>query len=156
MPPKITIRPAQKHDRAQIIPLAVQLYRDNMDPTDRPLVDNYPALIARSWEKVNFRKGIILIAQAAEKIVGYVRGAVHGSDAMYPYKKLAYVGELIVHETHQRQGIGRALLAAFEKFVIAKGVDRVMLSADAHVTTRAFYEKVGYHVNQYRLLKILP
>ncbi len=153
MPANVTIRQAQKRDRGQIIPLAIELFGANNDPINRPLVKNYTVLIARSWDKVNFRKSCILVAEEGEKIVGYIKGWVHGGDPLYAYKNFALVEELVVHETSQRQGIGRELITAFEKSVSAKA-DRVMLSSDAHVTTRTFYEKVGYHVNSYRMLKV--
>ncbi len=154
MPAYVTIRPARKGDKSQIIPLAVELFAANVDPINRPLVANYPMIIAQSWTKVNFRKSIVLVAEIGSAIVGYVKGAMHASGPMYPYPKLVFVEELIVHDAQRRQGIGRSLLAAFEKQVGGKA-DRVFLSTDAHVTAKIFYEKVGYHVNAYRMQKMI-
>ncbi len=154
MPTDIAIRQAQKHDREQIIPLAVELFGANNDPINQPLVANYPELITRSWEMQNFRRSIILVAKFGEKIVSYIKGVVSFSGSLYPYKDFASVEELMVHETSRRQGIGRTLLTAFEKQVGGKA-DRVFLSTDAHVTAKIFYEKVGYHVNAYRMQKMI-
>lgn len=150
----ITIRQAQKRDREQLIPLGIELFGANNDPSDRPLAPNYAEIITRSWGKVNFRKSLVLVAEHRAKIVGYAKGHLFDGDPMYTYKKGALVEELVVHQPMQRQGVGRVLLAAFEKFVREKGAERVMLSSDAHTTTRAFYEKVDYHVSSHRMLKV--
>ncbi len=154
MPASITIRPAQKRDRGQIILPCIELFGANTDPINRPLVENYPEIITRSWEKVKIRKAHILVAEQGATIVGYIKWSIYEGVPMYTYKKGAFVEELVVHQPIQRQGIGRALLAAFEK-IVSPVADRVMLSSDAQTTTKLFYEKVGYHASAYRMLKVL-
>lgn len=63
---------------------------------------------------------------------------------------------LVTLNTVRRRGIGRALIAAAEKYFAQKGIERVALNTsltreDAH----KFYESLGYERNGWRFVKQL-
>jgi ribosomal protein S18 acetylase RimI-like enzyme len=91
------------------------------------------------------RRGRTLVAELGGVVVGFVvarqvavlRGTVITLD---------------VAPGHQRQGIGGALLAAIERWLLGQGVREVRLETPADESgARQFYEKHGY-----RLLRRLP
>lgn len=67
-----------------------------------------------------------------------------------------YVGELIVSADHEGQGVGRALMAAAERWALERGLARVTLETGAANTgARAFYGRLGYVEEEVRLTKLL-
>jgi GNAT superfamily N-acetyltransferase len=68
----------------------------------------------------------------------------------------AWVGELIVDERYEGQGIARALIAVVEDWANARGLTHVRLSTGAaNHGARAFYERIGYGLNEVTLTRDL-
>jgi ribosomal protein S18 acetylase RimI-like enzyme len=68
----------------------------------------------------------------------------------------AYIGELVVAETAEGSGIGRALLAAAEDWARAHGCATVALDTGAtNLRARGFYDHLGYVEESVRLVKLL-
>ena len=69
---------------------------------------------------------------------------------------LGLVTLLVVAEAERRRGVGRALLDAAEKELAAKGCRRIAARAEIEFAgAPAFFRKLGYQRNGYRLEKDL-
>jgi GNAT superfamily N-acetyltransferase len=67
-----------------------------------------------------------------------------------------YVGELVVSEDHEGQGVGRALMAAAEQWAVERGLTRMTLETGAgNAGARAFYRRLGYVEEEVRLTRRL-
>lgn len=79
----------------------------------------------------------------AGTVVGFASGHIFSV-----YELERPVGELtalVVDERHRRSGAGRALVAAFERWVIEAGCVRWSVATAFHrVDAHAFYERLGY------------
>ena len=59
--------------------------------------------------------------------------------------RFAYLNDIWIAENYRRQGYSAAAMAAFEKSVAARGIDRILLHVFAHnPAAQALYDKVGY------------
>lgn len=78
---------------------------------------------------------VFLVAEVNGTVVGSVRGTYDGSRAI--------IHQLSVHPTHQRQGVGRALVRAILTKFRAMGA----LTASAMVSEASlpFWQKVGFN-----------
>lgn len=67
----------------------------------------------------------------------------------------AYIGEFVVAEGHERQGVGRRLVAA-GAWALQRGHCRVTLETGAaNTAARAFYASLGYLEEDIRLTRTL-
>lgn len=84
---------------------------------------------------------------------GAVVGFVHaGERRHFSGERDGYVGELVVAESAERHGIGRALLAAAEDWAAGRGLRRLSLETGAaNTAARAFYAALGYQEEDVRL-----
>jgi GNAT superfamily N-acetyltransferase len=91
----------------------------------------------------------VWVAEAGGAVVGFVHA---GERAHFSGERDGYVGELVVAEDVARQGIGRALLAAAERWAAGRGLRRLTLETGAaNATARAFYAALGYQEEDVRL-----
>jgi ribosomal protein S18 acetylase RimI-like enzyme len=68
----------------------------------------------------------------------------------------AYIGELVVAETAEGSGVGRALLTAAEDWARAHDCTTVALDTGAdNLRARGFYQRLGYIEESVRLVKPL-
>jgi GNAT superfamily N-acetyltransferase len=81
----------------------------------------------------------LIVAEREGHAVGYLLGFTR--PAFWANGPIGWVEEIMVSEEHRRQGIGRALMAAFEERAAQRGARVVALA-----TRRAgpFYEALGY------------
>lgn len=79
------------------------------------------------------------VADGDGVVVGYLLGFVHLT--FFANGRVAWVEEIMVEETHRRQGVGRSLMEAFEEWAREREVKQIALA-----TRRAadFYELLGY------------
>jgi GNAT superfamily N-acetyltransferase len=67
---------------------------------------------------------------------------------------LARITALVVAATARGIGVGRALLAATEAYAWSTGCVRIeVTSGDHRPDAHAFYERLGYHVDERRFIK---
>ncbi len=132
-PANVRVRPMCREDAATIAQLAGQLgYPSTPGQVERRLADveRHGAAAA-------------LVAEGADgMLLGWIHvQTVHGIESD-PH---AEVGGLVVDEAARRRGVGRALMAAVERWAAAQGLREVALRSnvirdDAH----AFYRGLGY------------
>lgn len=78
---------------------------------------------------------LIMAAYEGEQLLGIVRAVGDGHTVVF-------VQDLLVHPSHQRKGIGTALMQTIlGKFV---HVRQIQLSTDRTPKTKAFYESLGF------------
>ena len=93
------------------------------------------------------------VAVLDESIVGFVSVA---QEDHWCGQADAWVGELIVDERYEGQGIARALIAVVEDWANTRGLAHVRLSTGAaNHGARAFYERIGYGLNEVTLTRDL-
>jgi len=148
------IREARKEDSRQIIPLAIELYTGDAY-TAGDLVKNYAEVFESEWTKLNFSALLIFVAVMDGSIVGYIKGKViPWSSPVLIFKNTGVVEEFVVDPSRRGQGIGRALMAAFEE-AVRDDVDRILLNTGATNPAIAFYEKAGFRIVSHRMEKRL-
>ncbi|MCL2186876.1 MAG: GNAT family N-acetyltransferase [Treponema sp.] len=100
----ITITKAQLEDMEKILQLQYAAYQSEAmlhnDFTIQPLTQKLEEAIEE------FKKCIVLKALFNNEIIGSVRA--------YQKEKTVYIGKLMVHPSHQGEGLGRKLLCAIE------------------------------------------
>lgn len=69
---------------------------------------------------------------------------VHGFVLGHMIDSAGRVDRIFVDKRYQRQGIGSALLRAYEDYARGQGAKRVTLNARATVQAKNFYAKNGY------------
>lgn len=98
----------------------------------------------------------VFVAELGDaSIAGVV--SVHVLPLFHAPGSLARVTALAVRVDRQRGGVGRALVAAAESFAWAAGCRRVeVTSGDHRPGAHAFYERLGYLVDERRFIKRAP
>jgi len=140
--PLIEVRPASAADAGAVASLAGELAQSF--PFSREMFDaSYPALIADA-------AACVLVAISGEQVIGYLLGFSHGT--FYANGPVGWVEELFVLPPHRGDGVGRALMSAFERWAAAHGCALVALA-----TRRAkpFYLAIGYAESAAYLRKML-
>lgn len=89
--------------------------------------------------KLGNDRGPFLVATIEGRIVGTGMASWDG--------RWAWVSRVAVDPAHQRQGIGRRLMAALEKQMAALGAERAyLITSEENGPARSFYEGLGYEV----------
>ncbi|HZS18823.1 MAG TPA: GNAT family N-acetyltransferase [Candidatus Udaeobacter sp.] len=112
--------------------------------------------------EMDARLELILSNTAYRTLVAIVNGSVCGMIGTIVYPSYehndpgARILALVTSSAQRRRGIGRALIAAAEKDLAQRGIQRVSLNTqlireDAH----KFYESLGYTRNGWRFVKQL-
>jgi GNAT superfamily N-acetyltransferase len=140
---KVTIRPAAPEDAAAIAGCLAALGYG----TSATLVG--VKLAASAGSAID----TALVAEYAPAgIVGVV--SVHVLPLFHAAGNLARLTALAVRPDHQRQGVGRALVAAAERFAWEHQCGRVeVTSGDQREQAHAFYQALGYSVDERRFIK---
>ena len=137
------IRQAKPTDKERVMHLLGQL--------NHPLgIDDN--LFTEAFEQaLNEENHIILVAEEADYLVGYVSGYIH--TALYAQRSVAHIDEIIIEEKNRRKGLGKELMKAIEENLMQKGC---ILASLATVGAKDFYERLGYSGKATYLKKPLP
>ena len=122
------------------------LHRDNL-----PHIFQKPSSVAREQ---NYYLGLVadenvalLVAEADEKLVGFVHAIVRDTPAMpiFVPRRYAIVDGLAVKSGFQNRGIGKFLIDKMQEWAIARGATSIELNVyEFNVTAISFYEGLGY------------
>ncbi|GEM_PF-131267 len=142
----ITIRRATLADCAEIAQVQVDSYRTTyVGILPQPYLDQFTyADQAQDWHDwlTTNQRGILLVAASADDgIVGYALGKLQKHPILAAYT--SEVSALHIRQSHQRQGLGRHLLAAMAEQLRQQGSTALLLWVLAQNPARQFYEKLG-------------
>ncbi|HEX3931973.1 MAG TPA: GNAT family N-acetyltransferase [Nocardioides sp.] len=151
----VRIRPVELTDRESIRRLAPRLLV-GVDPS-RPGPQVEAAV--RGWlDDSVTRAGSDGHAGWVAVVDGVVVGFVSVSEEdHWCGEKDAWIGELVVEQEFERHGVARRLVASAERWAVERGLGRVRLSTGAgNAGARAFYDRLGYVLNEVTLTRQLP
>jgi len=157
---EIVIRPATIDDYA-----GVALVFDEIDLLHRralPHVFRAPA--GRALDLAHFEAVLAdpemdwIVAERAGEIVGFSSVRVlHAADrpVLVP-RHFVEVDSLAVRADHYRSGVGRALMAAAERWAAERGLYEIELSVwEFNQGALAFYEELGYVTERRKMRRVL-
>ncbi|MFI5836582.1 GNAT family N-acetyltransferase [Micromonospora sp. NPDC051300] len=140
--PQVSVRRATGSDAAAVAELAGQLAQSF--PFSRTRFDaGYAALLDTDG-------AALLLAVDGDAVLGYLLGFDHPT--FYANGPVAVVEEILVRAEVRGRGVGRALMAAFERWAASRDCGLVTLA-----TRRAapFYVALGYEESAVHLRKVL-
>jgi len=147
----IEIQPYTPHFRDAVLALTIEAWVPVFEKTRHDVPGFvYDAFYPAGWE-VRQKKDVgalldrmpnaIWLAMSGQTLLGFIGLQVHAEDSMGEVHILATAPE------HQRQGVGRALLAFAEAHFRAAGLAMVMVETvgdEGHAPARRAYERAGY------------
>jgi ribosomal protein S18 acetylase RimI-like enzyme len=142
-PPAFQLRNATEADMAALGEIHVQAWREayaGMMP-DAVLAALNPAQRAAMWRDNLARGRVVHLAERHGTLVGFGTGRPQ-SDASLPYS--GEIAAIYVLRCAQRFGIGRALMAAVARDLLAQGrAGATLWVLEANSPARRFYEALG-------------
>lgn len=156
-----TIRPATRGDGEALGRLGARLValHHGFDPqrfmaASAGTADGYGRYLA---SQIDDADTIVLVAEQAGQVVGYVYGTIEGVDYMALRGPAAVLHDVIVAPDVRRSGVGRGLVRAILDAFSAREAPRVVLSTAArNETARAFFEGLGFRPTMVELTRELP
>ncbi len=155
-PLSVIIRRAMPADRSWILPIAPRLHDFGPPPwRGRPVMDTAvttaieQALIAPQPGSTVF---------AAEDGAGRPLGFVHleTKTDYFTVEEHGHVSDLVVVQTAEHRGVGRALMAAAEEWARGRGFRLLTLNVfEANHAARKLYDRLGYQPDTTKLVKVL-
>src|SRR5947207_801798 len=139
----VQIRHGTVHDAEPVCDLAGQLAQSFPFSPAR-FHDSYAALLSTD-------DACLLVAADGDEVLGYLLGFSHRT--FYANGSVAWVEEILVQPRFRAQGIGRALMQAFERWAVDR---RCAVAALATRRAAPFYVALGYEESASYLRKVLP
>jgi GNAT superfamily N-acetyltransferase len=128
------IRRARSQDAGEVARLYAQLVAN-------PALNVLPDRLA---ELETSADAALFVADRGDRLAGTVLVALC-PDAMFGRRPFAVVENVVVDAAARGQGVGKALLAAVERFCLAADCSKIMLlSAIERTDAHAFFERQGY------------
>jgi len=154
----MTIRKATAADYSSMCELFDEvdaLHRDKL-----PHIFQQPTGAARERD---YYRGLIadenvalLVAEAGEKLVGFVHAIVKDTPAfpVFVPRRYAMVDGIVVKSGFQNHGIGRILMDKMQEWATAKGATSIELHVyEFNETAVSFYERLGYQTFSRKMSK---
>lgn len=112
--------------------------------------------LARMLKRRDERQGRVFVADADGIVIGFTCVLLNGLSPITTITSAAYIAELVVAQTHRRQGVGRSLLRAAEEYAIEQNVFTLRLDVlAANSGARALYYSSGLRDFEISLTKEL-
>ncbi len=141
----ITIRRATMEDLKEIQKLNYKLFELEYNQFDSNLNTNWTfSKVGENYFKNTIENGIVLVAIADYKIIGYLAGSIN-IQSSYMINSLAELDNCYIEEQYRNQGIGKQLLEKFKEYCINQGIKEIKVTASAkNINARKFYEKNNF------------
>ena len=100
----------------------------------------------------------LLVAEAGEKLVGFVHVIVRDTPAMPVFvpRHYAIVDGIVVKSGFQKHGIGKVLMDKMQEWAIARGAASIELNVyEFNETAISFYQRLGYQTVSRKMSKEL-
>jgi GNAT superfamily N-acetyltransferase len=151
----VAIRPVEATDHEEIMRLSPRLLV-GVDPS-RP-TDHVQAAIegwvADSVNAAGDEGHAGWVAEADGSVIGFVSVS---EEEHWSGEKDAWVGELMVDQRFEKQGVARSLIVMVEDWATHRGLRHIRLTTGAaNQGARAFYERLGYGLNEVTMTRQLP
>ncbi len=151
----VAIRPVEATDHEDVMRLAPRLLVgvDPSRPTDlvRRAIQGW---VDESVTKAGSDGQAGWVAEHDGSIIGFVSVS---TEDHWCGEKDAWVGELMVDERFESKGVARLLIAKAEEWATHRGLGHIRLTTGAaNHGARAFYERLGYGLNEVTLTRELP
>lgn len=135
----------------------IQEYERQLAPQLKPGAEIAEGQTETVLARVSERNGVLLMARDGERPVGFVAAWMASDDdplLQDAARRHALIGELFVEEAMRRSGIARALLAAAEAAMAARGAQRLRIWAKAgNQAAVACYRAFGFAAYEVSLEK---
>ena len=152
----LTLRRARDTDRDVVLALVPRLVSGftpppwrqpgAMTPTDLDVISQ--ALASQSDDPV------IYVAEGGDGIVGFIH--LTSREDYYRRRRHGHIGDIVVAEGEEGQGIATTLMAKAEEWCRAQGYDWLSLSVfEQNERAERLYRKLGFQRDVIRLLKPL-
>lgn len=144
-----TIRPAVAGDEKALGRLGAMLVEEHYRFDPLRFLEPMPDLPARYGQFLASRHSqpgnVVLVAERAGAVAGYVFGAKEGFDYMSLRGPAGVIYDLLVDPAHRRQGIGADLMSAMLEALKALGVPRALLfTAEKNHIAQGMFERTGF------------
>jgi len=155
---RILIRKANVKDADILKNLWLKLAKE-MFETEKyivPSVENAEAWLSFTLKGAQEGRATVLLAQTNEEPVGFIHFTYPKNEKLQTSLKFVTIHEIYVKPPHRRSGIATRLLKEALEKAREKGFTNVKLSAlSSNVEAIQFYEKSGFRVYRYGMLKKL-
>lgn len=145
--PEISYRRASFADLGNIQSLNLQLvqYDSQFDPTLDQAWSYSETAIAYFRDRIDGNDGILLVAESADKIVGYLVGGITEAYAYRTIKETAELEEMFVLNEYRNCKIGSRLVAEFLVWCAEQQIDDIKVEASAqNIRAIEFYRRMGF------------
>ena len=93
---------------------------------------------------------IVLVAEENESLISWIDCKIVQSYMAKPYCEI--VG-FVVDERERNKGIGKQMMAAAEKWIREKGIEKIAIRSNVkRIPAHKFYEKNGYHIVKQQMI----
>ena len=111
------------------------------------------------WQdRLNEADSTFFIVETEAGVQGFINAKIMGTTDI-PFlvdQKICRIGTIVVDETLQRKGVGKALMAKIEQWAVEMNADELRLGVmEFNANARLFYESLGYETQLRNLSKTL-
>jgi ribosomal protein S18 acetylase RimI-like enzyme len=149
----IHIRRATIADINAIVELSANLFQDDAGKRDAFMDLDWPLKEGKQYYSgiVSGANSLCLVAEASEKLVGFLTGYIRRDSSMRPVR-VAELESMFVKQSYRKQSVGFRLAESFLDWCRSKGARRVSVTAYwANDGAIAFYKRLGFEPRELTL-----
>jgi GNAT superfamily N-acetyltransferase len=157
----IHIRLATEQDIEALLALHIDLHEFHVQglPDWMRIPEVYQRDESRAWLKdlIQREDAAIFVAEASGTMIGLVDITLEETaNPVFVSRRYGYVQGLVVLEPFRKQGLGKQLLEAAQRWAVGHGTVEILLDMwEFPAAPLHFYEAMGFHTIKRRLVKAL-